>query len=244
MKIAVLFDGGGLARLGLELAGHICTGFELDPNKHYLSTMVGSGNCVLADATAVDLSGYSAVWASPPCQWLSGARVAGDPISQYATDYLAWSLSLPHSILWVENVKQSSMLKLNYWGRLYNAAQFIDPPRQNRNRVIGGRHRVPSLIRPYRRKYPNIPPCVTATEYKGGAAGKARASIFFGRRLTTDECAYLQGFRIPARWLVPPKDWFDTDIKWEHQIYEAIGNGVPVYMAQRFGEEYGSTKNT
>ena len=55
MKIAVLFDGAGLARLGLEQAGHDCIGFELDPWKHYLSTWVGSGNCVLADARKVDL---------------------------------------------------------------------------------------------------------------------------------------------------------------------------------------------
>ena len=31
MNIAVLFDGAGLARLGLEQAGHTCIGIELDP---------------------------------------------------------------------------------------------------------------------------------------------------------------------------------------------------------------------
>jgi site-specific DNA-cytosine methylase len=49
LKIAVLFDGAGLARLGLEQAGHDCTGYEIDPAKHHLSRMVGSGNSVLAD---------------------------------------------------------------------------------------------------------------------------------------------------------------------------------------------------
>jgi site-specific DNA-cytosine methylase len=35
MKIAVLFDGAGLARKGLEDSGHECTGFEIDPVSHY-----------------------------------------------------------------------------------------------------------------------------------------------------------------------------------------------------------------
>lgn len=63
MKIAVLFDEEGLARS--------CTGFELDPDKHYLSQFVGSGNCTLADVRDVDLSGFDAVWASPPCRFRS-----------------------------------------------------------------------------------------------------------------------------------------------------------------------------
>lgn len=69
MKIAVLFDGAGLARLGLELAGHECIGFELDPWKHHLGSMVGSGRCELADATEVDLSGFDR------CACLHGANL-------------------------------------------------------------------------------------------------------------------------------------------------------------------------
>ncbi len=47
MNIAVLFDGAGLARLGLEQAGHTCTGIELDPLKHMLSKRqrVVAGDC-------------------------------------------------------------------------------------------------------------------------------------------------------------------------------------------------------
>ncbi len=235
MKIAVLFDGAGLARLGLELAGHDCTGYELDPNKHYLSKMVGSGNCILADATKVDLSNYSAIWASPPCQWLSSARTQGNPKSDFAINYLDWCLKLSHSILWVENIVQLKT-EANFWGKVYNAAQFANL--QNRNRIIGGRYRIPRLLKSYKKIYSDLCPCITATEYKGCASDKRRASRWYGRRLTLDECAYHQGFKVPRKWLLPPKNWFDSDIKWEYQLYEAIGNGVPVYMTQKFGEEY------
>ena len=46
LMILVLFDGAGLARLGLERAGHTCVGVELDPCKHWLGQYVGSGNCM------------------------------------------------------------------------------------------------------------------------------------------------------------------------------------------------------
>lgn len=234
MKIAVLFDGAGLARLGLESIGHECTGYELDPLKHKLSLFVGSGNCVLADATKVDLSGYDAVWASPPCQLRSSARTQGDPVSAFADDLLDWSLALPHDVLWVENVLPQG--KPPSWGTVWNAAQFLQYPRQNRNRVIGGRHKRPTVWRMYKRSYPNLCPAITATEYKGCATDKRRASRSYGRRLTIEECAYHQGFVIPQEWYSIP-DGF-TKATWYKNIYEAIGNGVPVYMSMRFGAEY------
>lgn len=237
MKIAVLFDGAGLARLGLEKAGHDCTGYELDPMKHYLSQFVGSGKSILADVRTVDLSGYDAVWASPPCQLFSAARTQGKPVSKFADDLLGWSLALPHKILWVENVK-SQTASANSWGTVYNAAQFEVHPRQNRNRVIGGRHLAPKLYRPYKRVYPNVCPAILATEYKGGAKDGRRASRFYGRRLTLDECAYHQGFEIPAQWLSKPADFVGTQAAWNRNLYEAIGNGVPVYMSQAFGAMY------
>ena len=93
MKIAVLFDGAGLARLGLEQAGYTCTGFELNKYAHYLSKMVGSGNCHLEDVRNVDLSGFDGVWASPPCQLLSVARTQGSPESELSADFLQCALS-------------------------------------------------------------------------------------------------------------------------------------------------------
>lgn len=109
MKIAVLFDGAGLARLGLEQAGHQCTGVELDPLKHCLSLSIGSGNCVLGDATQFDVSGFDAIWASPPCATrsslpkdLTGKGGLRQP--QYQNNYLEWCLRLDTETLWVENV--------------------------------------------------------------------------------------------------------------------------------------------
>src|SRR6266568_2395392 len=127
MKIVVLFDGAGLARQGLEQAGHECIGVELDPAKHHLSQFVGSGNCILGDATEFDVSGYDGIWLSPPCQELSSARTQGKPVSHYAGNYLAWSLSLkeryPDKVMWVENVLPQGQIPA--WGIAYNAAQFL-----------------------------------------------------------------------------------------------------------------------
>jgi site-specific DNA-cytosine methylase len=247
MKIAVLFDGAGLSRLGLELAGHDCTGFELDPAKHHLSTFIGSGNCVLADATRVDLEPYEAIWMSPPCQTRSSARTQGSPTSQYAADLLDWALSItvsyPDKLTWIENVLPQGETPI--WGRRYNAAQFLQSPIQNRPRMIGGRHPAPTVYRHYKSSYSelNLCPTITATEYKGCASDTRRASRYYGRRLTEVECAFHQGLKIPREWRTKP-DWYTPaksrhPFNWTHQIYEAIGNGVPVYMARAFGEACG-----
>lgn len=136
MKIAVLFDGAGLARLGLEQAGFECDGFELNPIAHSLSKSVGSGRCFLRDVREVDLDKYDAIWASPPCQVHSMARTQGEPESAFSDDLLKWALKLPSEWLWVENV----VGKDNSWGKIYNANQFTKEPLQNRRRVIGGNH--------------------------------------------------------------------------------------------------------
>lgn len=234
MRIAVLFDGAGLARLGLEQAGHDCIGFELDPIKHYLSSFVGDGNCILTDATIVDLSSFDAVWASPPCQKYSQARTQGAPRSAYAGDYLDWALAIDKEILWVENVYFPSFV----FGRMYNANQFLCNPIQNRKRVIGGAFKEPLVVRPFNQYIPGLCPTITATEYRGCASDRRRASRYYGRRLTVDECAWHQEFVIPEQWRVKP-GWFKgTECQWGYQLYEAIGNGVPVHMARGFGFAY------
>jgi site-specific DNA-cytosine methylase len=235
MRCAVLFDGAGLSRLGLEQAGHTCTGYELDPWKHWLSKHVGSGNCILADVRDVDLSAYDAVWASPPCQWRSSARTQGDPVSGYATDLLEWSLALPHPILWVENVMVQGKTG-NEWGKKWNAAQFLQHPLQNRNRIIGGRYPDPHVWYPYCKWFHGVCPTITATEYKGCATDRRRASRFYGRKLTVDECAHHQGFSIPQAWREPPPEFPHSRYQWMRNIYEGLGNGVPVYLAKAFGE--------
>lgn len=245
MKIAVLFDGAGLSRLGLEQAGHECTGFEIDPVKYYLGKSVGKGKTYLGDCRDFDLSNYDAVWASPPCQKRSMAKTQGAPnrvglhTKEYSTvlseDLVAWSLSLPHPILWVENVV---VLGEEDFGRRWNAHQFLEKPIQNRNRVVGGRYINPKIYRDYKRYLPGLCPCITATEYRGCATDRRRASRFYGRKLTLKECGYHQGFDIPAEWESPPT-WFEgTPRQWLWHQYEAVGNGVPVYMAKAFGEVY------
>ncbi len=234
MKIAVLFDGAGLARLGLEQAGHECVGFELDPWKHYLSTMVGSGNCVLQDATTVDLRNFNGVWASPPCQKHSIARDSRPSSGYYAEDYLEWCLQLPHFPLWVENVLQGN--RPFRTATVWNAGQFTPTPIQSRNRGVGGMYKIPHTYRPYQKSYEDTCPAVLASEWKQGYHAPRNAARFYGRKLSLDECAYHQGFTVPQDWYAVP-DGF-TEATWMYKLYEAIGNGVPVYMAKAFGEAH------
>lgn len=235
MKIAVLFDGAGLARLGLEQAGHECTGFELNPDKHRLSLLVGSGNCILADATEVNLDSFDGVWASPPCSAHSGLHMV-NVLYKYQHDYLEWCLSLKSKInpLWIENVYDRT--NYNWWGKLYNAGQFLKVPVQNRVRMIGGNYIKPKVYHSYIRKFQGTIPCITASEYKGGKTDRQRASGVLGRRLTIEECAYYQGFIVPKEWYIKPDNF--TPAEWRNNLYEAIGNGVPVYMAKAFGDVY------
>ena len=190
-RALVLFDGAGLARLGLTRAGFECVGVEIDPVKHWLSERLCPGEVILADVRDINLTGFDAVWASPPCQAHSEARTQAAPTGLYSEDLLYWSLTIKSPILWVENVP-GSLAAIPNWGRVYNAAQF-DPARQSRQRVIGGRHPEPLTDRPFRRGYEDIPPAIVASEWKGCATDPRRASRFFGRKITLAEAAYHQG---------------------------------------------------
>lgn len=245
----MLFDGAGLARLGLEQAGHECVGFEINPVAHHLSQHVGSGRCVLADVRDVDLSGYDAAWASPPCQWDSSARTQGDPTSPYATHLLNWSLTLRDRwpnlrTLWVECAAGNAYGRMPTWGEVYNAFQFGG--RQNRNRLIGGHYPRPATRWPWRKAFDGAAPAVTATEFKGCATDSRRASRFFGRRATLGEVAELQGFTVPAAWHEPLPGFrmAGPQSSWSIELYRAIGNGVPVHMARAFGAAVGQRDAT
>lgn len=256
MNIAVAFDGGGLARLGLEQAGHVCTGFEIDPIKHYLSQMVGSGNCILADVRDIDFSGFDAIWLSPPCQEHSDQNHGTAERSGYLLD---WSLELlsiyPEKTIWIENVV--SRVRSNAWGTFYNAAQFLETPIQNRYRVVGGRFPAPRVYRPCQAQYRglNICPSVMAAERNGAGISlnpkteRRKASLWYGRLPSIAEMAYHQGFIVPDDLI---RSWYHigpflretptgklkpyTRPMWTAVLSEAVGNGVPVYMARAFGE--------
>lgn len=262
MKIAVLFDGAGLARLGLEQAGHECIGVEFDQWKHHLSKFVGGGNSVLMDALQFDASDFDAVWASPPCQKRSQANIGlrkgrADKDNYEIHDVLLeHSLSLPHEVLWVENVIQFGESE-NDWGIKYNAAQFLENPIQCRNRLIGGRFKEPYTYRKYQKNYPKLKlcPAITAAQGQGGYSPRfKRAEGYYGRKMTLEECAYHQGFEVPKEWYEIPDRFVGsvnevksqktgkivkyTKSDWKVILFEAIGNGVPVYMAKAFGDEY------
>lgn len=253
MRIAVLFDGAGLARLGLEQAGHTCVGFELDPWKHHLSRQVGQGLCQLADVRDLTpdklAEGFDAVWASPPCQEHSVARTQGAvKKAEFGQgNLLAFTVDLLKEFpgpVWVENVDAPGVREIMSAAGDYdkwNAHQFLLEPIQNRMRLIWGRHRTPHTFRGCRPYVPGVCPCITATEDRGCASDRRRASRFYGRKLAPEECAYHQGFQIPDSWWELPPGWRGTRVQWRNQIYEAIGNGVPVYMAKAFGEAYETT---
>lgn len=248
MKIAVLFDGAGLARLGLEKAGHSCTGYEIDPAKHYLSQMVGSGNSILADVRDVDLSGYDMVWASPPCQERSNQKHAAKNLEN--ASLLSWTLKLKSDVLWVENVIAND--QDNSFGTFYNAAQFLELPIQRRRRIVAGRYKTPCTWRDYKYNYPEwkyyAPPAVMACEMYNGGINKNPENErrkftrwymkYKGRVPTLFDMAYHQGFDMPLKWLAPPDWWKSTQREWLKVISSALGSAVPCYMAYAFGAVY------
>ena len=182
-KCAVLFDGGGYARVGLEAAGWDCTGYELNPIAHWFGGHHGKAGSKsqLADATSVDLSPFDAVWASPPCQTRSNANPSGISSGQYSKDFVDFSLDLWDKyenlkILWVENVATTKKDQRRF-GTPSNASQYSENPTQNRIREMGGKYPKPETYSEFSRRYinfPNICPTIVATEFKAGKTATRR----------------------------------------------------------------------
>lgn len=251
MKILVLFDGAGLARLGLEQAGHECLGIEIDPIKHHLSKLVGSGNTELGNVLKMDVDyyieqGYTGMWASPPCQMRSMA--SSNRHNQYRIDdadhLLNYSISLSKrfQVSWIENVP-TFQHERNRFGNIYNAAQFTETPLQNRNRIIGGNYPPPMVFRRYQRIYKGVCPAILASEHHGSMNDNRRACKFYGRKLTLNQCCHHQGFQMPEQWLSIPRWFKGTRNDWIVHLYQAVGNGVPIYMAKAFGEAAMTNRN-
>lgn len=257
LNILVLFAGAGLATRGLLDAGHTCTDVEIQPEKSYLSEILNpEATHIVSDVMDLDpdwIATFDAVWASPPCQKRSGMNQGRDldAIEKYNKhdDLLEWSLSLKNNVLWVENVVDNK--GRNNWGKRYNAAQF--ETRQLRTRIIGGRYRNPAINLPYKPSYLkshniDICPAVLATEITKSAIPSPKsgfihseAAYWYGRTLSLSEVAWHQGIdKIPHEllksWWYPLDNY--TYRQWKIELCEAIGNGVPVYMAKAFGEAY------
>lgn len=247
LNILVLFAGAGLATRGLLDAGHSCTDVEIQPEKAHLSKILNpESKHIVADVLSLDagfIASFDAVWASPPCQKRSDANIHNTEAEKYSghDDLLAFSLALPNEILWVENVLSKKYS--NDFGQFWNAAQFELFPRQSRRRIIAGRYRTPYGYRAFQYSYPelDICPAIGAQDWQGGYKPTfARSEGWYGRKLSISEKAYHQGLEIPHG--VLQSWWYSmpgfTAAQWRANLHEAIGNGVPVYMARAFGEAY------
>ena len=257
--ILVLFDGLGLAAEGFRREGFHTVGVELNPEAHALARVLldhnGRNRGTLINENVLNihkhvLTNCLAIWCSPPCQTHSAARTQGAPLGDYSTDFMDWSHDLlqqfPDKPIYIENVTRYGK-ELNKWGTLYNAAQF--GTNQNRNRIVGGRYPEPISTHPYKKWYTlkghPVCPAVTATEYKGCASDTRRASRFYKGKLSLSEMAYHMDLidhpddmDLINKFLVARPISSYTPAMWKHEVCRAIGNGVPVRMAQAFAKSF------
>jgi len=96
MKIADLFCGAGGAGMGLHRAGFEVVGFDIESQKNYPFEFHQQ------DAFTVDLSGFDAVWASPPCQKYGQAKNVTK--SEDLAKLVSFNLSTSYKPYIIENV--------------------------------------------------------------------------------------------------------------------------------------------
>ena len=274
MNILVLFAGAGLSTRGLLNVGHSCVDVEYDKDKSYLSSILNpEASHLIGDVRDLSdecIAQFDAVWASPPCQFWSGRRNAEWDIKETTGDLLLWTLDKyrnrldKNQVWWIENVIPQATARRdavqylkpfqdlltfgNTWqyGRLWNAAQFLDNPVQKRRRIVAGNYAQPHVYRKFKYNYPklNIPPALLALFYKRKPQPEHRkngyvdcgVATFFGEFVTLEMAAKMQGVNIPSGWYDTPEGF--TKLQWEHVIAHGLGNGVPVYMAEAFGRVY------
>lgn len=107
-KILDLFCCAGGAGMGLHLAGFDVTGVDINPQPNYPFKFIQ------ADALKVDLSGYDAFWASPPCQRFSVSTAAvfkGNHPDLIAP--IRRRLQPTGKPYWIENVEGARHLLIN-----------------------------------------------------------------------------------------------------------------------------------
>jgi len=96
--------------MGLSRAGFDVTGVDIKPQKHYPFRFIQ------ADAMTVDLDGYDAYWASPPCQAYSLASVVHRNNGKQYPDLIAavrFRLNLTSKPYVLENVPPAAKLLIN-----------------------------------------------------------------------------------------------------------------------------------
>ena len=104
-RIADLFCGAGGAGMGLHQAGFEVVGFDIKPQSNYPFEFHQE------DALTVDLRGFNAVWASPPCQkWVdpNSGHDRGHPDLIAPSRDLLLGSGLPYVI---ENVELAPLLE-------------------------------------------------------------------------------------------------------------------------------------
>lgn len=163
---------------------------------------------------------FNGIIGGPPCQEHSEARTSGaSEFGDLTNEFERVVLECKPDWWIMENVRLAPIPNLRpIYSSMLNSHWFGS--KQSRNRRISSNLPLKFKLTKECERYLNPCPCVTATEYKGCASDKRRASRFFGRKMTLEEVAlymdldqsfYLSSLTIEAN-------------------YKVLGNGVPLKL--------------